>query len=114
MSFFSVFFHGPPALGRAFWAVWKRRRVFVDSCVASDSSYSSAGTNKMSSQFTAFRMKQLLPPLARWGAAAGSIGFFLLYEDLPQLIMQTQYGDFPGWTGVAQHYGLMAKPKEEE
>ena len=52
----------------------------------------------------------------RWGVAAGSIGFFLLYEDLPQLILQTQYGNFPGWTGVAQHFGLIkpAAVAEEE
>ena len=34
---------------------------------------------------------------ARWGVAIGSIGFFLLYEDLPQLILQTQYGNWRGW-----------------
>ena len=34
---------------------------------------------------SAFRMKQLAFPLARWGAAAGSIGVFLLYEEVPQL-----------------------------
>ena len=34
---------------------------------------------------TWFRIKQLGPPAARWGVAAGSIGFFLLYEELPQL-----------------------------
>lgn len=38
---------------------------------------------------------------ARWGVAFGSIGFFLLYEELPQLIMQTQYGIWPGWCAPA-------------
>ena len=38
---------------------------------------------------------------ARWGAAAGAIGFFLLYEDLPQLILQTQYGNWQGWCASA-------------
>ncbi len=58
---------------------------------------------------SAFRAKQLIAPAARWGVAAGTIGFFLMYEDLPQLIMQTQYGNFPGWTGVFEHYGLIKK-----
>ena len=43
----------------------------------------------------------------------GSIGFFLLYEDLPQLILQTPYGNFPGWTGVAVAFGMMKDPKAE-
>lgn len=60
-----------------------------------------------------FRAKQLGVPAARWGVAAGSIGFFLLYEDLPQLILQTQYGVFPGWTGVAVAFGLMNEKKDE-
>jgi len=64
--------------------------------------------------FTFFRAKQLGFPAARWGGAVGVIGFFLLYEDLPQLIMQTQYGVFPGWDGVAREFGLMAKKTEEE
>ena len=51
------------------------------------------------------------PSLARWGVAAGSVGFFLLYEELPQLILQTQYGNFPGWTGVAREFGLISAPK---
>ena len=38
-----------------------------------------------------FRAKQLGIPAARWGVAVGSIGFFLLYEEVPQLVMQTQY-----------------------
>jgi len=61
-----------------------------------------------------FRAMQLGVPAARWGVAAGSIGFFLLYEDLPQLILQTQYGVFPGWTGVAVAAGLMKEPKKED
>jgi len=60
-----------------------------------------------------FRAKQLGIPLARWGVAFGSIGFFLLYEELPQLILQTQYGVFPGWTGVAEAAGLIKKKEEE-
>ena len=36
----------------------------------------------------------------RWGIAIGSIGFFLLYEDLPQLILQTQYGVWKGWCAM--------------
>ena len=67
----------------------------------------------MSFPFSAFRMKQLAPPLARWGGAAGAIGFFLLYEELPQLILQEQYGVFGGWTAVAVEYGFM-KPKPAE
>ena len=63
---------------------------------------------------SSFRFKQLAMPAARWGVAVGSIGFFLLYEELPQLILQTQYGVFPGWTGVAQEFGLAAKPTAEE
>ena len=62
---------------------------------------------------SAFRMKQLGIPAARWGAAVGSIAFFCLYEELPQLIMQTQYGNFPGWTGVAEHFGLISKREQE-
>lgn len=61
-----------------------------------------------------FRIKQLLPPAARWGGAAGAIGFFLLYEELPQLILQEQYGVFGGWTAVAVEYGFMKpQPKED-
>ena len=60
-----------------------------------------------------FRMKQLGLPALRWGGAFGAIGFFMLYEDLPQLIMQTQYGNFPGWHGVAVEYGLI-KPTPAE
>ena len=58
-----------------------------------------------------FRIKQLVPPLARWGVAAGSIGFFLLYEELPQLILQAQYGVFPGYKDVLIAFGLMSKQK---
>lgn len=61
-----------------------------------------------------FRIKQLAPPVMRWFGAFGCIGFFLLFEDLPQLILQTQYGDFPGWRGVAVAYGLIKdKPGDE-
>ena len=63
---------------------------------------------------SAFRVKQLIFPAARWGVAIGSIGFFLLYEDLPQLILQTQYGNFPGWTGVAREFGLISTPAAKE
>ena len=58
-----------------------------------------------------FRIKQLVPPLARWGAAAGSIGFFLLYEELPQLILQAQYGIFPGYKDVLVEFGLMSRKR---
>ena len=58
-----------------------------------------------------FRMKQLAPPLARWGMAAGSIGFFLLYEELPQLILQTQYGVFPSYKDVLVSFGMMTQAK---
>lgn len=61
-----------------------------------------------------FRAKQLGPPLARWGAAAGTIGFFLLYEEVPQLILQTQYGIFPGYTDVAIAFGFMKGPAPAE
>lgn len=65
--------------------------------------------------FSAFRAIQLGLPAARWGGAVGVVGFFLLYEDLPQLILQTQYGNFPGWAGVAREFGLMAPlPKDED
>jgi len=68
----------------------------------------------MRAMMSMFRAMQLGVPAARWGVAAGSIGFFLLYEDLPQLILQTQYGVFPGWTGVAVAAGLMKEPKKED
>ena len=68
----------------------------------------------MSFPFSAFRMKQLAPPLARWGAAAGAIGFFLLYEELPQLILQEQYGVFGGWTAVGVHYGFIKEPPKDD
>ena len=60
---------------------------------------------------SAFRMKQLVFPLARWGAAAGSIGVFLLYEEFPQLILQTQYGVFPGYKDVLVAFGLMTQKR---
>ena len=60
------------------------------------------------------QFKQLGIPAARWGSAIGVVGFFLLYEDLPQLILQTQYGNFPGWGGVAREWGLLAPKAEPE
>lgn len=63
---------------------------------------------------SAFRVKQLVFPLARWGAAVGSIGIFLLYEEIPQLILQTQYGVFPGYTDVAIAFGLKKGPEKAE
>ena len=60
---------------------------------------------------SAFRIKQLLFPAARWGGAAGTIGFFLLYEDLPQLILQTQYGVFPGFQDVLVSFGFITQAK---
>ena len=56
-----------------------------------------------------FRAKQLGIPAARWGVAVGSIGFFLLYEELPQLILQSQYGVFPGYKDVLVSFGLMTQ-----
>jgi hypothetical protein len=53
-----------------------------------------------------FRAKQLGFPAARWGVAVGSVGFFLLYEEIPQLVMQTQYGNFPGWSGMLTYLGI--------
>ena len=70
-------------------------------------------TPSQAAMMSFFRAKQLGIPAARWGVAAGSIGFFLLYEDLPQLILQTPYGNFPGWTGVAVAFGMMKDPKAE-
>ena len=58
-----------------------------------------------------FRMKQLGIPLARWGVAGGSIVFFLLYEEFPQLILQTQYGIFPGYKDVLVAFGLMTQKR---
>ena len=61
--------------------------------------------------FSMFRIKQLAPPLARWGAAGGSIVFFLLYEEFPQLILQSQYGVFPGYKDVLVAFGMMSQAK---
>jgi|EP00326_Haptolina_ericina_P003924 hypothetical protein len=61
-----------------------------------------------------FRMKQLGVPAMRWGGAFGAIGFFLLFEDLPQLILQTQYGNFPGWHGVAVAFGVIKDKSAED
>ena len=58
-----------------------------------------------------FRFKQLALPAARWGAALGSIGFFLLYEELPQLALQAQYGVFPGYKDVLVAMGWMTQKK---
>jgi len=58
-----------------------------------------------------FRAKQLGIPAARWGVAVGSIGFFLLYEELPQLILQSQYGIFPGYKDVLVSFGLMTQKR---
>jgi len=50
----------------------------------------------------------------RWGVSFGIISFFLLYEDLPQLILQTQYGVFPGWSGVFEYAtGTAPLPKSD-
>jgi len=83
-------------------------------CTANAASDPRWSVARLTQMFTFFRAKQLGFPAARWGGAVGVIGFFLLYEDLPQLIMQTQYGVFPGWDGVAREFGLMAKKTEEE
>jgi len=58
-----------------------------------------------------FRIKQLAMPAARWGVAIGSIGFFLLYEELPQLVLQSQYGIFPGYKDVLVAFGMMTQKK---
>ena len=58
-----------------------------------------------------YRFKQLAPPLARWGAAAGSIVVFLLYEEFPQLILQAQYGIFPGYKDVLVYMGWMSQKR---
>ena len=58
-----------------------------------------------------FRMKQLGVPAARWGGAVGTIVCFLLYEEFPQLILQTQYGVFPNYTDVAIAFGMIKNPK---
>lgn len=58
-----------------------------------------------------FRAKQLAIPAARWGGAVGSIVVFLLYEEFPQLILQTQYGIFPGYKDVLVAFGMMTQAK---
>ena len=56
-----------------------------------------------------FRIKQLAPPLVRWGVAIGSVAVFALYEELPQLALQTQYGVFPGYKDVLVAMGMMSQ-----
>jgi hypothetical protein len=82
-------------------------------CDAAGAYQHAHATPSQAAMMSFFRAKQLGIPAARWGVAAGSIGFFLLYEDLPQLILQTPYGNFPGWTGVAVAFGMMKDPKAE-
>ena len=59
----------------------------------------------------AFTLKKFSAPLARWGVALGSIGFFLLYEELPQLALQAQYGVFPGYKDVLVYMGWMSQKR---
>ncbi|KAL1507502.1 hypothetical protein AB1Y20_008337 [Prymnesium parvum] len=50
----------------------------------------------------ALQVKKVAYPLMSWARTAGVVLFFLLYEELPQLILQTPYGNFPGWGGVVR------------
>ena len=43
--------------------------------------------------------------------AIGTVAVFALYEELPQLILQTQYGIFPGYKTVLVEFGLMTQAK---
>ena len=53
-------------------------------------------------------MTKMIFPLARWGAAVGAIGAFLLYEEVPQLVLQTTYGVPVTYRDVFEYAGLVA------
>ena len=48
----------------------------------------------------AYYGKKFAPTLGRWGMAAGSIVFFLSYEDLPAILLETGYGVPVSWRDV--------------
>lgn len=62
----------------------------------------------------AYYGKKFAPALTRWGAAAGSIVFFLSYEDLPAILLETGYGVPCGWRDVGAAVGIMNKPASSE
>lgn len=55
--------------------------------------------------------KKFAPSAVRWVVALGSVAFFLTWEDLPGVILQTNYGQPAGWKDVAVAAGLMKGPE---
>ena len=62
----------------------------------------------------AYYGKKFAPTLGRWGMAAGSIVFFLSYEDLPAILLETGYGVPVSWRAVGAKIGIMNPPKAAE
>ncbi len=59
-----------------------------------------------------FLVKKYAAPLVRWGAAGTSVLFFLTYEDLPAILLETPYGQPVGWRDVGVAVGLAA-PRDD-
>ena len=61
----------------------------------------------------AFLAKKFGMSAVRWGAALGSVGLFLGYEDLPGIILESNYGVVTTWKDVAIRFGLASPPPEQ-
>eukprot|EP00308_Calcidiscus_leptoporus_P006953 CAMPEP_0119358042 /NCGR_PEP_ID=MMETSP1334-20130426/6322_1 /TAXON_ID=127549 /ORGANISM="Calcidiscus leptoporus, Strain RCC1130" /LENGTH=88 /DNA_ID=CAMNT_0007372441 /DNA_START=176 /DNA_END=442 /DNA_ORIENTATION=+ len=56
--------------------------------------------------------KKFAVPLARWGAAAGSVVLFLGFDDIPAILLQTNYGVPCSWKDVGIAAGLLKGPED--
>jgi len=56
--------------------------------------------------------KLYTPPAVRWGVAGGSVVFFLAFDDLPSILLETPYGQPCGYRDLFAAMGLM-KPKAD-
>jgi len=55
--------------------------------------------------------KKLTPSLARWGVAGGSVVMFLGFDDIPGILLETQYGVPCCWKDVWIAAGLIKGPE---
>ena len=58
--------------------------------------------------------KKFALPLTRWGIAAGSVVLFLGFDDIPAILLQTNYGVPCYWKDVGIAVGLLKGPNAEE
>ena len=58
--------------------------------------------------------KKFVMPLVRWGVALGSVALFLGFDDIPAILLQTNYGVPCHWKDVGIAVGLLKAPAEAE